>query len=196
MSSRKKPRQLSQSEAELWQKVVKQVEAINPVSPLQVSQHPIPKKPQQPVFAVEHNSFRIGQKTKPSAHQKPAFHSASAKTSPNMDQRNFRRLLKGKLEIDGTLDLHGLTAEQARTRLHVYIHNAHRAHYRLLLVITGKGKMLGYDEFNRPKIGVLRQGLPEWLKSAELSSLVLQVTQAHDRHGGSGAYYVYLRRKR
>jgi len=196
MTRSREKRQLSESESELWHKVVRQVEARQPASILQASNHPIPKKPQQLVFAVTHSVIHVGQKTKPSTHQKPAFHSDSAKSSPNMDQRNFRRLLKGKLEIDGTLDLHGLTAEQARTRLHVYIHNAHRAHFRLLLVITGKGKMLGYDEFNRPRIGVLKKGLPEWLKSAELSSLVLQVTQAHNRHGGGGAYYVYLRRKR
>lgn len=196
MIHRKKNRQLSKSELDLWQKVVKQVEAIKPVSPIQISNHAIPVPRQQPAFAVEHTMFRVGEKSKPAAHQKPAFHDAPAKTSPNMDQRNFRRLLKGKLEINGTLDLHGLTSEQARTRLHVYIHNAYRANYRLLLVITGKGKMLGYDEFNRPKIGVLKRGLPEWLKSAELSSLVLQVTQAHGRHGGGGAFYVYLRRKR
>ncbi len=196
MARRKKPRQLSSEEAELWRKVVHQVEKAAATPPIVHSQPvkplPVVKHSPQPVI----KPFRVGQKTRPTGHLVPSFSEHPAKTSPNMDKRNFQRLLKGKVEIDGTLDLHGLTVEQARIRLHAYVNNAHTAGYRLLLVITGKGKMSGYDEFNRPKIGVLKQGVPEWLKSAQLSSLVLQVTQAHGRHGGGGAYYVYLRRRR
>ncbi len=196
MAHRKPPRQLSAEEAELWRKVVHQVEKATAAPPVV---HPHPIRPAPVVKTIPHppiKPFRVGQKTRPTGHLTPSFSEAPAKTSPNMDKRNFQRLLKGKVEIDGTLDLHGLTVDQARIRLHAYVNNAHTAGYRLLLVITGKGKMSGYDEFNRPKIGVLKQGVPEWLKSAQLSSLVLQVTQAHGRHGGGGAYYVYLRRKR
>jgi len=195
MAGHRKKRLLSDSEAQLWREVVKQVERVNPVAPMQIQQAVVHAKPIALVSAFKHQMFRVGQKARPSQHLKPSFLDAPAKTSPNMDRRNFQRLLKGKLEIDGTLDLHGLTVEQARTRLHAYLNNAYQANYRLLLVITGKGKFSGYDEFNRPKIGVLKQGVPEWLKSAQLSSLVLQVTQAHGRHGGGGAYYVYLRRR-
>ena len=67
---------------------------------------------------------------------------------------------------------------------------------RLLLIITGKGNKKTVDEFNRPKSGVLRSGVPEWLKSGPMSDAVLQVMQAHPKHGGGGAYYVYLRRRR
>ncbi|MFG6543173.1 Smr/MutS family protein, partial [Sulfitobacter sp. M22298] len=44
--------------------------------------------------------------------------------------------------------------------------------------------------------GVLRHQVPQWLSMPPLSSLVLQVAQAHVSHGGGGAYYVYLRRNR
>ena len=113
-----------------------------------------------------------------------------------MDKRNFQRLLKGKMDIDATLDLHGMTADQAKQHLTLFLRNAHKRHLRMILVITGKGRIHGVDEFNRPKGGVLRQSLPDWLRSPALGHLVLQVTPAQQRHGGSGAWYVYLRRIR
>jgi DNA-nicking Smr family endonuclease len=45
-------------------------------------------------------------------------------------------------------------------------------------------------------MGVLRHEVPHWLTSGALRPLVLQVTEAHRTHGGSGAYYVYLKRRK
>ncbi len=112
-----------------------------------------------------------------------------------MDKRNFQRLVRGKLEIDGKLDLHGMTQEQAKIALRSKILQAHSSGKRLILVVTGKGKHR-VDEFNRSIVGVLRQNVPQWLRQPPLSSVVLEVTQAQQRHGGDGAFYVYLRRNR
>ncbi len=149
--------------------------------------------------APTNTPFRVRQRARPMAPSQnrfPSFLDRPADVSPNMDKRSFQRLLKGKIEIDATLDLHGLTAEQARQQLRSFILSAHSRGSRLILVITGKGKKAGYDEFGRPRLGVLKKGVPEWLRGNDLSSSILQVTQAHGRHGGGGAYYVYLRRKR
>jgi len=138
--------------------------------------------------------FRIGEKAK--AAQYPRKDVTPPKgVTPNMDRKNFQRLVRGKLEIDGRLDLHGLTQEQAKMMLRTKLLQAHGHAKRLILVITGKGKERT-DEFNRPVIGVLRQNLPLWLRQPPLSSIVLEVTPAQQRHGGEGAFYVYLRRKR
>ena len=67
---------------------------------------------------------------------------------------------------------------------------------RLVLVITGKGKNTDTGGPIPTRNGVLRHAVPQWLGMAPLSGLVLQITQAHVRHGGGGAYYVYLRRNR
>lgn len=117
-------------------------------------------------------------------------------SSSNMDKRSFQRMLKGKMNIDGRLDLHGLTASQAKIRLISYLKQSHISGLRMILVITGKGKIYGVDEFNRPKGGVLRKSLADWLSDPALNHIVLQVTPAQRRHGGSGAWYVYLRRQR
>jgi DNA-nicking Smr family endonuclease len=141
--------------------------------------------------------FKVGEKsTEKKVNQPPAFHEKQKVTSPNMDRRNFQRLVKGQKEIDGTLDLHGLTADQAKARLIAYVTQSHAMGLRLIVVITGKGKHKGFDEFNRPIVGVLRQNLPEWLRGAAIADKILQVSQAQPRHGGAGAFYVYLRRKR
>ncbi len=67
---------------------------------------------------------------------------------------------------------------------------------RLVLVITGKGKDRDEDGPIPIRRGVLRHQVPHWLSVPPLSQLVLQITAAHDRHGGGGAYYVYLKRLR
>lgn len=191
----RKKRALTETEQELWNKVIKQVETIEAMPPLTISPAAKPTKTPKVETPREIKPFKIGAKakSKPTMPATPSFVDRPSQTSPNMDRRNFQRLLKGQLEIDATLDLHGLTADQARTQLHIFIQNANRIGNRLLLIITGKGNKKTVDEFGRPRSGVLRSGVPEWLKS---SDAVLQVTQAHGKHGGGGAYYVYLRRKR
>lgn len=140
------------------------------------------------------SEFRIGEKAKMASFISSGSVSPKSVT-PNMDKKNFQRLVRGKLDIDGRLDLHGLTQEQAKLTLRMNILQAHSAGKRLILVITGKGKQRT-DEFNREVIGALRQNVPVWLRQPPLSSVVLEVTNAHRRHGGEGALYVYLRRNR
>lgn len=138
--------------------------------------------------------FRIGEKTK-TFQFTPSGETSPKGVTPNMDKKSFQRLVRGKLDIDGKLDLHGLTQEQAKIMLRVKLMEAHGRGKRLILVITGKGKQRT-DEFNRQIVGVLRHNVPMWLRQAPLSSIVLEITSAQQRHGGGGAFYVYLRRNR
>lgn len=113
-----------------------------------------------------------------------------------MDRKSFKQLQRGKLKPDARIDLHGMTLDRAHDRLNRFVMTAHGQGKRLLLVITGKGKHRD-DEGPIPvRVGVLRHQVPEWLRQQPLSSVILQVTQAHISHGGEGAYYVYLRRSR
>lgn len=192
----RKPRGLSQEDIEVWKQVAARVERTKPVIPLKPAvkvKRPAPTLPSTPML----HPFKVGERVvEKIVKQPPAFHDAPKRTSPNMDRKNFQRLVKGQMEIDGTLDLHGMTADQAQARLMAYVTQSHAVGARLILVITGKGKNKGNDEFNRPVRGVLRQSLPDWLRGPTLASKILQVTQAQPRHGGAGAYYVYLRRTR
>lgn len=107
--------------------------------------------------------------------------------APGIDKRTAERFRKGQREIEGRLDLHGMTQDAAWHRLVSTIERAHRDGKRALLVITGKGNAGG---------GVLRTTVPRWLTEAPLKPLVLAHAPAQPKDGGSGALYVLLRRKR
>lgn len=115
-----------------------------------------------------------------------------------MDKKRFVAMNRGKAEPEARMDLHGMTLAQAHGALNGFILRAHGAGLRLVLVITGKGMGGGATSMAErpPSRGALRQQVPQWLTMAPLGAVVLQVTPAHRRHGGTGAYYVYLRRPR
>ena len=101
-----------------------------------------------------------------------------------LDGRTRRRLSRGDVPIDRRLDLHGHTAARAEIKLQRFIEDASYAGCRCVLVITGKGA------------GVLKGHVPGWLKESPLSGLVLALAEARPSDGGSGAFYVLLRRRR
>jgi len=190
---------LSQEDLELWKKITVQLKRNNPEVLIKnnISGFKIKKIAKSLPKAPELKPFFIGEKvSKKETLTFPDFNNDNKKLSPNMDKKNFNKLLKGKMEIEGTIDLHGLTADQAKIKLIAFIDRSYTLGKRLIIVITGKGKHKGYDEFQRPINGVLRQSLPDWLSGPSVSDKVLQVTQAQPKHGGTGAFYVYLRRKR
>jgi DNA-nicking Smr family endonuclease len=104
------------------------------------------------------------------------------------DERAHRRLARGKAEVDARIDLHGMRQDRAFAALVAFLRRAQESGGKIVLVITGKGE----DEGR----GVLRRVVPAWLQRPELRDLVLGFEEASRRHGGSGALYVRLRRRR
>lgn len=104
-----------------------------------------------------------------------------------LDEPTHRKLAKGKLQISGRIDLHGLSQGEAHGLLHSFLHRAHAAGLRHVLVITGKGSSFGSD-------GILRQAVPHWFATPAYRTLVSAYDFAHQSHGGAGAIYVRLRR--
>lgn len=125
----------------------------------------------------------------------PDPHHALDRAHPHMDRRRFESLRRGRMDPEARLDLHGMTAERAHGALTSFILGAHATGLRLVLVITGKGRAPEEGYFPA-RYGVLRHNVPHWLAAPPLGPRVLQVAPAHRRHGGGGAYYVYLRRQR
>ena len=114
-----------------------------------------------------------------------------------IDKKVYSRLKKGRLKPSKVLDLHGLRYEDAKFDVLNFIRSAYNDNQRLVLIITGKGKYTKNDStyVSNERSGVLRQALPTWLEDINISSLILNFTTAHFSHGGSGAFYVYLRKK-
>lgn len=105
-----------------------------------------------------------------------------------LDKNTARRFERGELAIDSAIDLHhGLTQARAHEQLDIFVGNAVKAGARVLLIVTGKGR-LGE--------GVLRRQVPEWLKLGPHASQILRLAPARIQHGGEGAYYLLLRRAR
>lgn len=119
----------------------------------------------------------------------------------DVDSRNLERFRKGKMPIEGRIDLHGMNQDTAHRTLERFILSAYGAGKRCVLVITGKGdrERAGAEhatDWMAPRPGILRERVPEWLRDVPLGPLVLQTAQAQAKDGGSGALYVLLRRKR
>lgn len=107
-----------------------------------------------------------------------------------------RKVARGRIDIDGTIDLHGMTQAQARSALHHYIHARAARGDRTILVITGKGLKTDNDYIAAmSERGILRTMLPIWLSEPSLAPLVSGWSVAARGHGGEGAWYVRLRRQ-
>ncbi|MEM8833587.1 MAG: Smr/MutS family protein [Pseudomonadota bacterium] len=134
-----------------------------------------------------------------SAPKRNADHSQKNKTrsGSEIDKRTDEKLRKGQMPIEAYCDLHGMTQTQAHECLHQFILNAVRQQKRCVLVITGKGKSrIATEAAIEPEKGVLKQRLPEWLSQAPLKEHILKFYPAKPKDGGTGAFYIYLRRAR
>jgi DNA-nicking Smr family endonuclease len=189
-------RTLRPEEVDLWQTVAR---SAKPLHGKPASFHrrvePAPATPPSPAEPL--TPFRLGEKSrvKPGHSLAPSLPQALSQAPLQMDAKAFGKMTRGKLAPEARIDLHGMTLAEAHPELIRFILNAQSAGLRLVLVITGKGKR-GEDQGPIPqRIGALRHQVPHWLRLAPLGPAVLQVSEAHLKHGGTGAYYVYLRRR-
>ncbi|SOC06649.1 Smr/MutS family protein [Rhodobacter maris] len=198
----KRRRLLTPEERELWEKVAASTHALHPHAPISAEtapdrgeRHIIASPPPRP----EVPEFRIGEAARGPVRRHdiaPSLSEALQRQAVQMDRKTHREMTRGKLEPEAKIDLHGMTLAEAHPELIHFILRAQARGARLVLVITGKGKR-GRDEGPIPqRPGVLRHQVPHWLRLPPLGPVVLQVNEAHLRHGGGGAYYVYLRRAR
>ena len=155
--------------------------------------HPDPRAdPPLPVF-------RVGSRAKPAPYRHdstPDIAHALHAAPPRVDGNTHAKLKRGKLRPEARIDLHGMTLSQAHPVLTRFLMAAHADGKRLVLVITGKGKDRDDGGVMPVRRGILRHQVPHWVHTAPLAPMVVQITPAHYRHGGDGAYYVYLRRQR
>jgi DNA-nicking Smr family endonuclease len=198
-------RVLHPEETELWLAVARTAKAMHPSRPQGLVNKRAPivapanRDTESAVLADPFHltSFRLGERAI-SRSAKSDLTSSSAAPKPaalNMDAKTHQKMARGKLSPDATIDLHGMTLAEAHPELIRFVLNAQTAGLRLLLVITGKGKPKTDHAPPLQRSGVLRQQVPSWLRLPPIGPAVLQVVEAHLRHGGSGAYYVYLRKR-
>lgn len=107
----------------------------------------------------------------------------------SLDTPTLEKLAKGRLPIEGRVDLHGMNQAEAYGLLLSFLHRAHAGGVRYVLVITGKGSSSGGE-------GVLRRAVPAWLVTPPFRELVSSHDHAARNHGGVGALYIRIRRRK
>jgi DNA-nicking Smr family endonuclease len=107
-----------------------------------------------------------------------------------LDIKIFQRLKAGSLSVAAHLDLHGMTSDQARDSLLFFIRESYLQGYRCVLVVTGRGRN---SPGGQP---VLRTEAESWLTKEPLRRVVLAFCTAQPKHGGAGALYVLLRKRK
>jgi DNA-nicking Smr family endonuclease len=195
----RKPRHLSSDERALWDRVAERAVPLHPTRQEHAPDLSPTPKPKRPVVSPGPvPDFRVGQKVdaaRPHDVMRPLV-DRLASSPLNMDNKSFGKMKRGKLKPEARIDLHGMTMAEAHPDLVAFILGSQAVGRRLVLVITGKGKDRDDGGPIPTRFGVLRHQVPQWLALPPLSQAILQVTPAHLRHGGHGAYYVYLRRNR
>lgn len=101
-----------------------------------------------------------------------------------LDRSTKRKLIKGKIRPEATIDLHDMTQAQAYKALTAFMLQSFSVSRRTVLVITGKGKNL---------TGVLRNKLPMWLEQEDLAKNIVSIMPAARKDGGEGAFYIRLK---
>ena len=171
-------RRLDADERALWAKVVATVRPLGPgATP-------------QPAAAEE---TRRSQPARARAKAPAPAAAPKARPGTTLDGSWDRRLTRGLATPDVTVDLHGHRLGSAWSLLDSRLEQAIADGARLLLLITGKPP----SDDRRPAVrGAIRAAVGDWLAASRHAGDIAAVRNAHPRHGGQGALYIVLRRKR
>ncbi|MHA6722288.1 Smr/MutS family protein [Sphingomonas sp. RS2018] len=153
---------------------------------------PLPAPPAGPTPAAKAKPGRIVAPPQPATPPKPAPRSAGPGVT--LDAGWDRRLSRGLVSPDRSIDLHGHTLHSAHTLLDQALERAIRDGARVILLVTGKPPR---RESERPHArGAIRAAIGDWLAASRHGDRIAAVRGAHPRHGGAGALYVIVRRDR
>lgn len=197
MTRPRKPGTVKDAEKELFARVMADAKPLRKRPGMAPTPTPPRKKPVQ-----------IRPITHPPIEDRPAsaIRAKDRAAVTGLDGANAERLIKGRLEIEARLDLHGHRQDEGQRILVDFIRRTHSQGKRCVLVITGKGRSQKNLEREESSVsgrymiperrGVLFDLVPAWLAAPGLAPYVVAFTPAQAKHGGSGALYVYLRRVR
>ncbi|MCE2890420.1 MAG: Smr/MutS family protein [Hyphomonadaceae bacterium] len=192
-------RDLMPDEAKLWHRVARTVRPYGQQRPKLAADDPeqvavsVPEVVRKPAPELPHLALK---RAKAARHvpASPVLRPEAKPESLVSDASGHKKVRRGKLDIDGTIDLHGYRQMDAQTALAGFLVRMRSSGARCVLVVTGKGRAIEIGEdYLTPQPGVIRRRLPEWLSGHGVREHVSGYASAHPRHGGSGAYYVLLK---
>ncbi len=183
MTPRRRGKALTAADSALWREVARSVKPLPGRAPLP-SEEPAPA---QPPVQAEPEPARAAQARQ--APPKPA----PPPLAP-LERRLRTQLRRGQQSVEAVIDLHGMRQDEAHHALRTFLRREQARGCKLALVVTGKGA--AGDAPLGEQRGVLKRSVPHWLRLPDLRPLVVGFEEAEQRHGGSGALYIRLRRGR
>ena len=115
---------------------------------------------------------------------------SSPKIDINIEKNKLNRIKSGRINIEGTIDLHGFSLKEAKARLQLFVGESLQHNKRLLLIITGKGKNSKPNIHGKKQ--TIKSEINKWLLEDFYRDKVQYISRALDKHGGEGAYYFFL----
>ncbi|MCB2088953.1 MAG: Smr/MutS family protein [Sphingomonadaceae bacterium] len=186
------PRGLTPDEAELWERVAATVKPLHPArKPPAVPPRPDAPKPPAPLRKAKAAPLP----PRPVAQPRPQSPLAPASDKHGLDSHWDRKLKAGAIAPDFTLDLHGHTLDSAHDRLDHGLMQAKAMGARLVLLVTGKPRPVEAADRGERR-GAIRAKILDWLAAGPHGQDIAAVRSAHRRHGGQGALYLVLKRRR
>ena len=120
---------------------------------------------------------------------------SSSEKLPNKDFKiNKEKSLKTK-----HIDLHGFTLEKANKAIEKFINESYQNKISKIIVVTGKGihSNVEKDPYVSKDLSILKYSVPEFIENnLELMKKIMEIRDAKIEDGGSGAFYIFLKRKR
>ncbi len=179
----------------LWTAVASTVDPLRRKGLLKLNAIPLPLPPEEGQPRAGKAPLAKQPPRKPFLPPYQAPSPAALRPDKAVDPSIRKKLGRGRIDIDGRIDLHGMTQTEARSALHRYLQARWSRGDRTVLVITGKGAKTDDDYIAAmSERGVLRAMLPVWLSEPSLAPLISGWSVAARGHGGEGAWYVRLRR--
>ena len=117
-------------------------------------------------------------------------------STAGIDNQTAKKFKREEYKIEAVLDLHGKTEKDAYDKVYDFIIKAYNRGQRCILIITGKGINPHENEDIFAARGILKESVPNWLRSEELRPMIMAFKHPSEAKGGSGALYILLRRKK
>ena len=97
-----------------------------------------------------------------------------------------------------SFDLHGYSLDDANQKVKDLIYNSYESGIKKLIIVTGKGlhSKNEKDPYVSKKLGILKYSVPEFIRNdQDLMKLIFEIKEADIEDGGSGAFYIFLKKK-
>ncbi len=188
-------RRLSPEEQAIWSRVAQTVS-------------PLPGRRSLPAVVPVDRAAQAGVAPAPAQSRRKAASPAGVANAPvarpvpaptpvaMLDDSWERRIATGALIPEMSVDLHGHSLEAAHKRLNQALAAAVGRGVRVLLVVTGNPRPMAAASLGQKTRGAIRAEIGDWLALSGHAEAIASVRTAHPRHGGRGALYIILRRRK